>query len=102
MKNDQELAVDVDQGILQGHPHWDPILKGSKPTKLAFLQHLHCDGLLTLRKKAQCRVGCFHVKKKGSMHRLVQQHVQATTALPPPGTVGPCPAPLGSELRRLI
>ena len=29
VNNDQELGLDVDQGILQGHPHWDPILKGS-------------------------------------------------------------------------
>ena len=28
VKNDQELALDVDQGILQGHAHWDPIVKG--------------------------------------------------------------------------
>ena len=27
-ENDQELALDVDQGILQGHAHWDPIVKG--------------------------------------------------------------------------
>ena len=26
-RSEQELDHDVDQGILQGHPHWDPILK---------------------------------------------------------------------------
>ena len=46
-KNDQELALDVGPGILQGHLHWSPILKGSKRTKLALLQHLHRVGLLT-------------------------------------------------------
>ena len=69
VKNDQELAFDVDQGILQGPPHWDPILKGSKRTNLAFPQLLHRLGLLTWRKKATCRVGCFFGKKKDSMLR---------------------------------
>ena len=55
VKNDQELVLDVDQGILQGHPHWDPILDGSKRKKLAFLLLLYRVGLFTWRKKAKCR-----------------------------------------------
>ena len=36
VKNDQELALEVDQGILHGRPHWDMVFKGSKRTELAF------------------------------------------------------------------
>ena len=49
----------------------DPILEGSKCTRLAFLQQLHRVGLLTWRKKAKCRVGCSFFEIKDSILRLV-------------------------------
>ncbi|CAK0891661.1 unnamed protein product [Prorocentrum cordatum] len=71
LKSDAELCADVDSGALRGQPYWDPILRGSRAKKLEFLRAVPTAGLLTWRRRVRCRVGCFFVKKKDSMLRLV-------------------------------
>ena len=71
LKSDAELAADVDHGVLRGKPYWDPVLKGSRHNMIEFLTALHTSGLLTWRRRVHSRVGCFFVKKKNDMLRLV-------------------------------
>ncbi|CAK0887264.1 unnamed protein product, partial [Prorocentrum cordatum] len=71
LKSDAELRADVDSGALRGQPYWDPILRNSRAKKLEFLRALSAAGLPTWRRRVRCRVGCFFVKEKGSMLRLV-------------------------------
>ena len=71
VKDSAELARDVDHGVLRGEPHWDPVLRASATKKIEFLKLLHGVGLLTWRRQVKCRVGCFFVKKKENMLRLV-------------------------------
>ena len=71
IKSDDELTQDREAGLLRGSPYWDPILKGSRSLKKQFLQSLHRAGLLTWRRRVRSQVGCFFVKKKDGMLRLV-------------------------------
>ncbi|CAK0843206.1 unnamed protein product, partial [Prorocentrum cordatum] len=71
LKSDAELASDVDSGALRGKPYWDPVLKGSRHNMIEFLTALSGSGLLTWRRRVHSRVGCFFVKKKNNMLRLV-------------------------------
>jgi len=71
IKDDAELADDVDHGRLPGRPCWDPVLRHNLDKKKEFLKLLHHAGLLTWRRRSRCRVGCFFVETKGGMIRLV-------------------------------
>ena len=71
LKTDDELARDRDEGLLRGSPYWDPVLKGSRSHMRQFLKLLHQAGLLTWRRRVRSQVGCFFVKKKDNMLRLV-------------------------------
>ena len=38
LKSSEDLAHDVDAGILRGRPYWDPQLRRSRQAKLDFVQ----------------------------------------------------------------
>ena len=71
LKSDEELAADVNNGLLRGQPYWDPVLRNSKAKKREFLLALHRARLLTWRRRVHSRVGCFVVRKKDGMQRRV-------------------------------
>ena len=85
----------------------DRSLRGSKRTKVACLQLPRRVGLVT-SKEAGCRVGCFFVKKKDSMLRLVVDARWTNCMCGPPrcsrlAVASASPNfPLGSELRKWI
>lgn len=47
LKDSEELARDVDSGVLEGRPYWDPALRGSRARMREFLRILDKANLAT-------------------------------------------------------
>ena len=67
---DDELLRLANHGVPL-RPYWDTVLRRSKGKKHLFNKQLHRAGLLTWRRRSRAAVGCFFVKKKSGMLRLV-------------------------------
>ena len=65
IRSQSELANDTDCQVLRGQPYWDPKLRRCRSAKVEFLAALSRAGLLTMRRRVRCRVGCFFVNKMG-------------------------------------
>ena len=69
------------RGVLRGRPYWDPVLKRSPEKIREVFSAMHRAHLLTWRRKMHSRVGCFVVKIRDGMQRLVLDALRIGPAL---------------------